>query len=258
VRPPDDAMRSAQALIHQGDLRAAMKALDQARIGFMKVKSVEGLEGVLTRLRELQPHLVADRDIRRCKQLEDTAMQNLRFFRNPSHQLQEAPDVVIQRCAIAIAGASGYTMNSAGTNVLVATRRRTPKWPIVLVVLGAVEVALAFAGGTPAGSWLGFVMIVVFGGLLAFRRKTETLTITAEPAEDGRACLVSISGRATPEVTGRISALLANPRTTTPQQEVSTKTCPDCAEEVKAAAQVCRFCGYRFATDPAVPESPVG
>jgi Domain of unknown function (DUF4328)/Uncharacterised protein family UPF0547/Protein of unknown function (DUF2510) len=25
-----------------------------------------------------------------------------------------------------------------------------------------------------------------------------------------------------------------------------TKICPDCAEEVKAAARVCRFCGYRF------------
>ena len=26
----------------------------------------------------------------------------------------------------------------------------------------------------------------------------------------------------------------------------SLKTCPDCAEEVKRDAQICRFCGYEF------------
>ena len=26
------------------------------------------------------------------------------------------------------------------------------------------------------------------------------------------------------------------------------KRCPDCAETIKAAANVCRFCGYRFET----------
>jgi hypothetical protein len=28
--------------------------------------------------------------------------------------------------------------------------------------------------------------------------------------------------------------------------EPLTKTCPDCAERVKQAARVCRFCGHRF------------
>jgi uncharacterized protein UPF0547 len=29
-------------------------------------------------------------------------------------------------------------------------------------------------------------------------------------------------------------------------REEPTKRCPDCAEKVKAAARVCRFCGHRF------------
>ena len=31
-----------------------------------------------------------------------------------------------------------------------------------------------------------------------------------------------------------------------PTAEGDTKTCPECAESVKAAARVCRYCGYRF------------
>jgi hypothetical protein len=35
-----------------------------------------------------------------------------------------------------------------------------------------------------------------------------------------------------------------------PVIETATKTCPDCAEQVKYLANVCRFCGYRFDGTP--------
>lgn len=38
-----------------------------------------------------------------------------------------------------------------------------------------------------------------------------------------------------------------------PTAKVATKTCPDCAESVKAEAAKCRFCGYRFDEAEIVP-----
>ena len=43
--------------------------------------------------------------------------------------------------------------------------------------------------------------------------------------------------------------LLALPRTESAPLPSDSMTCPSCAETIKAAARVCRFCGHRFDGD---------
>lgn len=50
--------------------------------------------------------------------------------------------------------------------------------------------------------------------------------------------------------------LLAFGLTSPAVARVGTKLCPRCAERVKSAAKVCRFCGHEFAEEPASAQPP--
>jgi hypothetical protein len=154
----------------------------------------------------------------------------------------------------------GYEVRQVTGNSLHVTRRYVPTWAIVVAIVGA---------------W--FFLI----GLLALLvRETEVLTVTVYEQDEGS--YLDFSGAAAPRVATAVNLAIdrllngvamtppaaafpaspaaAFPATPPPAFPASTaqaprpadnKICPECAETVRAAARSCRFCGYRFSTEPA-------
>jgi hypothetical protein len=155
---------------------------------------------------------------------------------NQSVLIAETPEAVSQALIASSSGVVGYSVNTAGTGSIVLTRKYTPTWAIVVGVIG--------------------LLIFLIGILALLYKNTETLTITLAPQEGGTR--VVVSGLATPEMITRIGAALsampaldasvvAEPA---PIEGEGTKVCPACAETIKSAATVCRFCGQKFEDEP--------
>jgi len=70
--------------------------------------------------------------------------------------------------------------------------------------------------------------------------------------QDAAEWAVKLASEVLPDLVDDVRALLWKELGDLPPLEMgyeqadATQLCPDCAEEVKAAARVCRFCGYRF------------
>jgi hypothetical protein len=156
-----------------------------------------------------------------------------------THLVATRPEAVSRALVESASGVPRYKLDTPEPGTIVLTRRYRPTWTIIVAVVG--------------------FFLFFLGPLALLYKRTETLTISLTGIEGGTQ--VSITGAASPEMLMRIAvAVRAMPvldeetaaNLVGRAEPEATKTCPMCAETVKAAAKLCRFCGHEFAE----PDTP--
>jgi hypothetical protein len=110
---------------------------------------------------------------------------------NQMVELAEPPKALMHSLSMAATGAVDYSIQTAGPNTLVLTRKFLPTWALVVAIIGA--------------------LIFLLGLLALFVRNTEILTVNLADIEGGTR--VTINGVASPDMIARLNGVIgdANP-----------------------------------------------
>jgi len=123
--------------------------------------------------------------------------------------------------------------------------------------IGVIPGFIALSKGRDFVTWWIFgtlLFIVALPASLFIKSVAEREETPASSKDDPRTlALLEAFG------IGKTVQALPQPATSTAAALPITKTCPDCAEDVRVEARKCRFCGYRFDSQPGLnlPEQTI-
>jgi uncharacterized protein UPF0547 len=126
-------------------------------------------------------------------------------------------------------------------------------WMLIALALGIAASGYRVSQGKWTARWVPIVLCVITAGLIVLSTNSKDLRTLYPVGPDGNLIttqpgMVANLGIAIYVAGAGVAAAFIGSVTLLRSSQAKTKKCPDCAETVLADANVCKHCGYRFAS----------
>jgi multisubunit Na+/H+ antiporter MnhG subunit len=173
-------------------------------------------------------------------------------------EIYRSGDVVVTATLVEISGTT-YAVSSIGSVKVIELPKKGGSGAVLGVIVAVLASVIAFVAFVSRQTGLALfffaVMILLLVPFARYIGRAKAYALVLATASGDRQALLSQDQPYLWQVRQAVESAMAAAREVRPAADLRRsignpieKNCPRCAESVKAAAVVCRFCGYEFST----------